>query len=52
LASTLECSEPKEEIMSATAVMETAMGPKKRFKTSVATEELVGTLAISSGVKA
>jgi hypothetical protein len=34
----------------ATAVRETAAGPRNRFSTSVATEELVGMLAISSGV--
>ena len=33
----------------ATAVSDTAAGPRKRFSTSVATEELVGMLAISSG---
>src|ERR1700677_4827624 len=48
-ASTLECNEPNEDTIRATAVMDTAIGPRKRFNTSVATEELVGTLAISSG---
>src|ERR1700688_2146780 len=52
LASALACSEPNDEIMSATAVMETATGPRKRFNTSVATDELLGTLAISRGVNA
>ena len=47
-ASALACSEPNDEIMRATAVMETATGPKKRFNTSVATDELCGTLAIST----
>ena len=46
LASTLACSAPNEEIMSATAVIETAIGPRNRFSTSVATDELKGTLAI------
>jgi hypothetical protein len=48
-ARALECNDPKDETISATAVIDTATGPKKRFNTSVATEELVGTLAISSG---
>src|SRR5271167_1859340 len=51
-ASALACSEPNDEIIRATAVMETATGPKKRFNTSVATDELKGTLAISTGVSA
>ena len=50
-ASALECSEPKEEIMSATAVMWTPQSDlENRCRTSVATEELIGTLAISSGL--
>src|SRR6202140_5872989 len=52
LASTLACSAPNEETMSATAVIETANGPRNRVNTSVATDELAGTLAISSGVSA
>ena len=52
LASTLACNEPNEETISATAVIDTAIGPRKRFSTSVATDELAGTLAISSGVSA
>ena len=48
--STLACSDPNEEIIMATAVRETAGGPRKRFSTSVATEEICGMLAISSGV--
>src|SRR5580700_6109024 len=49
LESTLACNDPKEEIIIATAVNETARGPRKRLRTSVATEELVGMLAMSSG---
>ena len=45
--STLACSDPNEEIIMATAVNATAVGPRKRLSTSVATEELCGTLAIS-----
>src|SRR5579872_4112113 len=51
-ASTLACSEPNEDTISATAVIDTAIGPRKRFSTSVATDELVGTLATSNGVSA
>src|ERR1700761_1206352 len=51
-ASTLACNEPNEDTIKATAVMDTAIGPRKRFSTSVATDELGGTLAISSGVMA
>jgi len=50
LESTLACSDPNEEIIMATAVSETATGPRNRLSTSVATEELVGTPAISSGL--
>jgi hypothetical protein len=35
--------------MSAAAVIDTAIGPKNRFSTSVATDEVVGMLAIWSG---
>ena len=52
LDSTLACSDPNEEIISATAVKDTAIGPRKRFSTSVATDELAGMSAISSGVSA
>src|ERR1700722_7087373 len=52
LASTLACSAPNEETISATAVIETASGPRKRFSTSVATDELAGTSATSRGVSA
>ncbi len=52
LASTLACSAPNEETISAIAVIDTATGPKNRFNTSVATDELAGKLAISSGVSA
>src|SRR3984885_15734209 len=50
LASTLAWSAPNEEIISATAVIETASGPRTRFSTSGATDELAGTLATSRGV--
>ena len=52
LESTLACSDPNEEIIMATAVNDTAAGPRKRFRTSVATDELVGTSAISRGESA
>jgi hypothetical protein len=48
--STLAWRDPNEEIIMATAVSETAAGPRNRFSVSVATEELAGMLAISSGV--
>ena len=49
--STLACKDPNEEIIMAMAVRETAAGPRNLFKTSVATDELVGMLAICSGVR-
>ena len=49
LASTLACSDPKDDTIIATAVRDTATGPRNFFSTSVATEELAGMLATSRG---
>ena len=49
LDSTLACRLLKLDSMSARAVNDTAIGPMNRRSTSVATEELVETLAICSG---